>query len=62
MKTVYLCENCGRVHSLRSFIFHCTDCEKEICDECMYGWATCKRCAQSKSDEELKERFEKAEA
>jgi hypothetical protein len=58
MKTIYQCDNCGTVHINRIWIFSCIDCGKEICDDCMYSWATCKGCAKGKTDEFLKKRFD----
>ena len=58
MKIVYLCENCNTIHSLKGWIFNCVECNKEICECCMYGWATCKECAVGKTKEELEKRFE----
>lgn len=45
MKLVYQCENCKATFPLKSFIFHC-GCGKEICEDCMYSWATCEECAK----------------
>lgn len=59
MKIVYQCENCKRIHNLKTWIFFCCECGKEICEECMYGWATCKNCANGKTDDFLKLRFDK---
>jgi len=59
MKTGYQCENCLGWSTLRSWIFHCVECGKEICDSCMYGWATCKECAVKRSNDSfLQKRFE----
>lgn len=58
MKTSYQCENCQKFTTNRGWIFNCIECGKEICDDCMHGWATCKTCAQGKTDAELKKRFE----
>lgn len=57
MKHAYICDNCERVTVYRSWIFNCNICGKEICEDCMYGWAVCKECARNKSDDELKEEF-----
>lgn len=58
MKTVYQCDNCKETYSSKTWIFCCSWCGKEICDCCMYGWATCKECASSRTDIKLKEKFE----
>ena len=57
MKRGYICDNCGEAHPISTLIFPCYDCDKEICDSCMHGWATCKECAKGKSEEELEARF-----
>jgi|FAXJ01.1.fsa_nt_gi hypothetical protein len=59
MKTVFQCDGCHHVHSSKVWIFHCVDCGREICDDCMYGWGTCKGCAMGKTDTFLRERFDK---
>ncbi len=59
MKLAYICENCNTVHPLYSFVFPCEICEKEICHECMKGWAVCKSCGEGKTDKELEERYNK---
>lgn len=59
MKTIYQCDACFGVHDDKSWIFHCIDCGKEICESCMYGWSTCKDCARGKTRIFLKERFDK---
>jgi len=58
MRTGYICDNCGRASTSKTWIFNCIECNKEICECCMYSWATCKSCAQGKKDSFLKERFE----
>jgi hypothetical protein len=58
MKTVYQCDNCKRDHDLKKWIFHCIECGKEICEDCMFGWATCKECAKGKTREFLEKRFD----
>lgn len=58
MRILYQCEACQCAHKIRSWIFHCWDCGKEVCEDCMYSYATCKDCAKSKTDDELKERFD----
>lgn len=59
MKTVFQCENCERIHSMRAFIFFCLACSKEICDSCMDGYAHCKDCAKKLSPEDMKLAWEK---
>lgn len=61
MKIVYQCEKCSTTHKLKSFIFVCLDCGQEICDHCMRGWQTCKKCGSGKTDKELEERFNEIE-
>lgn len=58
MTTVYQCDNCGEVSRSKTWIFHCCECDKEICESCMHGWATCKECAKGKTREELEKRFD----
>ena len=58
MKIAYICDNCLKANKLKSWIFYCLDCEKEICDNCMHGYATCKECADGKTEDELKARFD----
>lgn len=58
MKTVYQCDNCKAIHSSKVWIFHCIECDTEICEDCMFGWATCKKCAVGKTNEFLQKRFE----
>ena len=60
MKTKYHCDECGRAHDEKVWIFHCIECEKEICESCMFGWATCETCAEGKDEEFLKGRFDEA--
>lgn len=62
MKHAYICDNCQKATELRSWIFHCIECGREICETCMHGWATCKTCAVGKTNAELEARFEKANA
>ena len=57
MKTLYQCDNCKNVHDLKTWIFTCHSCEKEICDMCMHGWGVCKECAKGKSDAVLAQEF-----
>lgn len=59
MKIVYQCDNCHRVDKNRNYIFHCIECDKEICESCMFGWSTCKECARNHTQKELEERFNK---
>lgn len=59
MKLVYQCDNCKTTWDIKTWIFRCIECEKEICETCMYSWATCKQCANGKTDEFLKIRFDK---
>jgi len=58
MKIGYICENCKRAHTIKTWIFNCIECEKEICDDCMFGYATCKECAKKHPKEFLEKRFE----
>lgn len=57
MKSGYACDNCNEFTQSRAWIFNCIECEKEICESCMYSWATCKECAAGKTDEFLSARF-----
>jgi hypothetical protein len=56
----YRCDNCLGFTEARSWIFNCIECGKEICEDCMYSWATCKECAAGKTDEFLAARFDSA--
>ncbi len=58
MKSGYQCDNCHDFTQLRDWIFHCIECEKEICESCMYSFATCKECAVGKTDAFLSARFD----
>jgi hypothetical protein len=57
MKTAYICDNCHKASWLKTWIFHCIECGKEICENCMHGYATCKECAEGMTEEELEDRF-----
>lgn len=59
MKIVFQCDACSNVHDDKSWIFHCIECDKEICESCMEGWATCKECGKDKTREFLENRFKK---
>lgn len=54
----YICDNCKRTQTRRSLIFNCIFCDKEICEDCMFGLATCKTCAASKKESELQAKFD----
>lgn len=54
MKHVYQCENCKGVHKTKSSIYTCFVCSKEICEHCLCIWGTCKECAATKTDDELR--------
>lgn len=58
MRHGYQCENCMGFSTLMHWIFKCLWCEEEICDSCMHSFATCKKCAKNRSEQELMERFE----
>lgn len=58
MKIVYKCENCGDTSELSSWIFSCVFCGKEICENCMFGYATCHDCASNRTIEEIKNTFD----
>jgi hypothetical protein len=57
----FRCDNCAEFTQAKAWIFSCIECGKEICESCMYSWATCKECAAGKSDEFLQQRFDSAE-
>ena len=57
----YRCDNCKEFTQSIAWIFNCIECEKEICESCMYSWATCKECAAGKTDEFLAARFDAKE-
>jgi hypothetical protein len=57
MKIVYQCDNCEDTSESRNWIFHCLWCNKEICESCMFGYATCKECAKSLTEKIMKKRF-----
>jgi hypothetical protein len=57
---VYVCDNCRAEHTHKSLVFYCIDCGKEICEDCMYGYATCYECAAGKTIEFLSKRFEES--
>lgn len=61
MTSGFRCDNCKEFTQSRAWIFNCVECNKEICDSCMHGWATCKECAVGKTDAELKARFDSRE-
>lgn len=56
--TSYQCEGCSKLQTIRMFVFSCIECGHEICEDCMYGYATCKDCAKGKTDDFLQQRFE----
>ncbi len=56
----YRCDNCKEFTQSIAWIFTCIECEKEICESCMYSWATCKECSANHSDEFLAKRFDGA--
>lgn len=58
MKRAFICENCNGVTTLKTWIFRCVWCDKEICDTCMHGNGACKECAVGKMKEELEAKFE----
>lgn len=58
MTAGYRCDNCKEFTQAKSWIFNCIECDKEICESCMYSWATCKECAVGKTDKFLSERFD----
>ncbi len=58
MTAGYRCDNCKEFSQSKAWIFSCIECNKEICESCMYSWATCKECAIGKTDQFLKERFD----
>ena len=58
MTAGFRCDNCKEFTQASSWIFPCIECGKEICESCMYSWATCKECAVGKSDEFLAARFD----
>lgn len=58
VKTVYICENCNEEHDRTTWIFDCIECGKEICEDCMYGWGTCRECAVGKTNEFLQKRWD----
>lgn len=60
MKTGFTCDNCNEFTQSIAWIFPCIECGKEICESCMYSWATCKECAAGKTDEFLAARFDAA--
>lgn len=57
MRIAYVCDSCDKVQILRRWIFTCLYCEKEICEDCMHGYATCKECAKGKTEQELSAKF-----
>lgn len=57
MTPAYICDHCKTPQTIRSFVFNCIECDKEICEDCMFGWATCKECADGKTREFLEKRF-----
>jgi len=59
VKIVYGCERCHSEHDHHNWVFPCHECGQEICEDCMYGWGVCQKCAEGKTNKELKEKFEK---
>lgn len=57
----YRCDNCQEFTQSKAWIFSCIECDKEICESCMYSWATCKECATGKTDAFLAARFNATE-
>lgn len=57
MKIGYICDNCKESSSTKTWIFNCIECNKEICEQCMFGLATCKECANKHPKEFLERRF-----
>lgn len=53
----FRCDNCKEFTQSQAWIFTCIECNKEICESCMYSWATCKECATGKTDDFLEARF-----
>jgi hypothetical protein len=58
MKITYQCETCEAHQPLRTWVFPCRECEKEICEDCMRGWGRCKPCSEGRSDAELQTLFD----
>ena len=58
----FTCDNCHEFTQSKAWIFNCIECQKEICESCMYSWATCKECAVGKTDTFLAERFNNQES
>lgn len=58
MRIGYICDYCNITQTIKWFIFKCLYCDREICEDCMYGYATCKQCAAGKSDAVLKLKFD----
>ncbi len=58
MTICYRCDTCKRTHTLKTWVFNCIECRNEICEDCMFGWATCKTCAVGKTREFLEKRFD----
>lgn len=51
----WICETCGRGQKFRDNVWNCPGCGKEGCDDCFERYASCKACAEGKSDEELRQ-------
>ena len=60
MRIAYCCDGCEKSSFNKNWIFNCIECDVEICESCMYSWATCKQCASKHTDEFLKTRFDKS--
>jgi len=57
MKILYQCENCKSTSPSRYWIFRCYECDEEICEDCMFGWGRCVKCAAGQTREELEKKF-----
>lgn len=55
----YICDNCRQAQPVKSWVYQCIRCGKEICESCTYGWATCKECAREETEHELEARFDR---
>jgi len=50
----YICEGCGEPHRRRHRIWECPGCGKECCELCFRMFGHCRKCAEGKTEEELR--------
>ena len=53
MKSGYQCETCKSFHEVKTYIWDCFGCKKEVCENCFSMYGRCKSCASRYTEEEL---------